>query len=66
MTTTVVTAIAAFFEKNSGENHEAVFKIKINAFDKFFLFFIFLRFCFHTKLKTLCCLLRPKLANQLR
>ena len=41
MTTTVAAAIAALFQKMSGQNHQAVFKIIINAFDEFGSFFVF-------------------------
>ena len=36
MTTIVAAAIAALFKKTRGQNHQAVFKIIINAFNEFF------------------------------
>ncbi len=35
MTATVFATVTAFFEKICGENHKAVVKIEINAFNKF-------------------------------
>jgi hypothetical protein len=35
MTAIIVATIAALFEKKRGQNHQAVFKIIINAFDEF-------------------------------
>lgn len=65
MPTAVSAAIAAFSQKDFSQHHKPVFKVVIYALDKLqFFFFLSFQQTFHTKLKILYCLPRPKSAIQ--